>query len=87
MGLSPVFSQSTSERPVVVVIPFAPGGGTDVLARMTMPKIAEKLGTVAVIENRSGAAGGCPAARAVRRRPAVRARSRALRLAAHRAHR
>lgn len=57
MGLSPVFSQSTSERPLVVVIPFAPGGGTDVLARMTMPKIAEKLGTVAVIENRSGAAG------------------------------
>ena len=57
MGLSPVYSQSASDRPLSIVIPFAPGGGTDVLARMTMPKIAEKLGTVAVIENRSGAAG------------------------------
>lgn len=50
-------SQSSNDRPLAIVIPFAPGGGTDVLARMTMPKIAEKLGTVAVIENRSGAAG------------------------------
>jgi len=57
VGLSPVYGQGSSERPLMVVIPFAPGGGTDVLARMTMPKIAEKLGTVAVIENRSGAAG------------------------------
>jgi tripartite-type tricarboxylate transporter receptor subunit TctC len=57
MGLSPAYAQSASDKPLVVVIPFAPGGGTDVLARMTMPKIAEKLGTVAVIENRSGAAG------------------------------
>jgi len=57
MGLSPAHSQATNDRPLSIVIPFAPGGGTDVLARMTMPKIAEKLGTVAVIENRSGAAG------------------------------
>ncbi len=56
-GLSPAHSQAVSDRPLSIVIPFAPGGGTDVLARMTMPKIAEKLGTVAVIENRSGAAG------------------------------
>lgn len=55
--ISPAFGQSANERPLTIVIPFAPGGGTDVLARMTMPKIAEKLGTVAVIENRSGAAG------------------------------
>lgn len=55
--MSPAHAQSSGDRPLSVVIPFAPGGGTDVLARMTMPKIAEKLGTVAVIENRSGAAG------------------------------
>jgi tripartite-type tricarboxylate transporter receptor subunit TctC len=55
--MSPAHGQSSGDRPLSIVIPFAPGGGTDVLARMTMPKIAEKLGTVAVIENRSGAAG------------------------------
>ena len=54
---TPAYSQSAADRPITIVIPFAPGGGTDVLARMTMPRIAEKLGTVAVIENRSGAAG------------------------------
>ncbi len=57
IAMGPAHAQSTSERPLSIVIPFAPGGGTDVLARMTMPKIAEKLGTVAVIENRAGAAG------------------------------
>lgn len=56
-GMTPAHAQSVSERPMTIVIPFAPGGGTDVLARMTMPKVAEKLGTIAIIENRSGAAG------------------------------
>jgi tripartite-type tricarboxylate transporter receptor subunit TctC len=56
-SLPQAVAQPANERPIAIVIPFAPGGGTDVLARMTMPKIAEKLGTVAVIENRSGASG------------------------------
>ena len=46
--------QSLSDKPLNVVIPFAPGGGTDVLTRMVMPKVAEKLGVSIVIENRPG---------------------------------
>jgi len=40
-----------------VIIPFAAGGGTDILARMIIPKISEKLGVVGVVENKPGASG------------------------------
>ncbi len=51
------YAQGTADRPINVIIPFAPGGGTDVLARRIMPKIAEKLGTTVAIENKPGASG------------------------------
>lgn len=50
-------AQSASDKPMVVVIPFSPGGGTDILARIITPRIAEKLGTVGVVENKPGASG------------------------------
>ena len=55
--LPTTYAQSANDKPLNVVIPFAPGGGTDVLTRMVMPKVADKLGVTAVIENRPGAAG------------------------------
>lgn len=50
-----VFAQSGA--PMSVIIPFAAGGGTDILARMIVPKISEKLGVVGVTENKPGASG------------------------------
>lgn len=44
-------------RPIRVVVPIAPGGGTDILVRMISPKASALLGTSIVIENRSGADG------------------------------
>jgi tripartite-type tricarboxylate transporter receptor subunit TctC len=41
-------------RPIRVVIPAGPGGGTDILARLVVPKAAELLRTSIVIENRGG---------------------------------
>ncbi len=41
-------------RPVRVIIPAGPGGGTDILARLISPKAAAVLGTSIVIENRGG---------------------------------
>lgn len=45
------------ERPIKVYIGYAPGGSTDVVARLLSPKLGEKLGQPIVIENKPGAAG------------------------------
>jgi tripartite-type tricarboxylate transporter receptor subunit TctC len=44
-------------RPIRVVIPAGPGGGTDILARLVVPKAAEALRGTIVIENRGGGEG------------------------------
>ena len=44
-------------KPIRFVVPSSPGGGADVLARSLAPKLADALGKVIVVENRSGAGG------------------------------
>src|SRR3954468_15902214 len=50
-------AQSYPARPVRLIVPAAPGGGTDITARSVVPAIAENLGQPIVIENRGGAGG------------------------------
>src|SRR5262249_49702314 len=57
-------AQSYPTRPVTVVVGFAPGGGTDTVARVMQRKLAEYLGQTVIVENRAGA-GGTSAAAAV----------------------
>ena len=45
------------ERPITVVVPYAPGGGNDVLARALAGPMAQSLGQNLVVENRGGAGG------------------------------
>jgi tripartite-type tricarboxylate transporter receptor subunit TctC len=50
-------AQDYPSRPVRVVVPFPPGGGTDIVARIVTQKLGERLGANFVIDNRSGAGG------------------------------
>src|SRR5262245_65800681 len=50
------------ERNMTVVVPFPPGGASDVTARLTSNKLSERIGQSVIIENRAGADGGMGAA-------------------------
>lgn len=50
-------AQSFPAKPIRVVVPFPPGGGTDIVARAVSPKMSEVLGQPVIIENRAGAGG------------------------------
>jgi len=50
-------AQPFPSRPVTLVVPFSPGTGIDILARVIAPKLSEKWGEAVVVENKAGASG------------------------------
>jgi len=50
-------AQDWPAKPVRFIVPYPPGGGTDVIARIVQPRLSEALGQTIVIENRGGAGG------------------------------
>ncbi len=55
--VSTASAQAWPSKPVKVIVPFAPGGGSDIAARALTTKLSEALGQPFVIENRGGAGG------------------------------
>ena len=62
-------SQAWPSKPIKYIVNFAPGGTTDILARMIAPKISEALGQPVVVENKPGQAGSVGAAEVARAVP------------------
>ena len=62
-------AQSYPSRPIRQIVPFTPGGTTDILARTVGQKMTEALGVQVIIDNRPGAAGNIGAEAAAKAKP------------------
>jgi len=57
LGASGAAAQAWPAKPIRLMVPFPPGGSTDIVARIVAQKLGERLGQPLVIENRGGAGG------------------------------
>lgn len=57
------------DRPIRVIVPFAPGGSTDIVTRIVTSKMSDILGQSIVVENKGGAGGAIGAKEAARAKP------------------
>src|SRR5438445_127379 len=65
----PAWAQDWPAKPVRFIVPYPPGGGTDVIARIVQHPLSEALGQAIVIENRGGAGGAVGTEAAARSAP------------------
>ena len=67
--LRPAYAQASfPDRPLRLVVPYPPGGGTDAFARRFATRLGQELGQTIVVENRTGAAGAIGVQEALRSR-------------------
>ena len=62
-------AQAWPSRPIRIVVGFAPGGTTDVMARVMAQSLSESLGTSVVVDNKPGASGNVAAGEVIRAQP------------------
>ena len=68
-GAAPTFAQPYPQRPISVIVPFAAGGPTDVLARVLGQHMSQTLGQSVVVEDVTGAGGTLGSAKAAKAAP------------------
>jgi tripartite-type tricarboxylate transporter receptor subunit TctC len=66
---APLAVPAQGARTVRIIVPFTPGGSTDILARAIAPKLAQALGQNVVVDNKPGAGGSIGAAEAAKAEP------------------
>ena len=54
------------DKPVTMVVPFPPGGSTDLITRTLIPKLQDKVGGTLIVDNKAGATGTIGAGAVVR---------------------
>jgi tripartite-type tricarboxylate transporter receptor subunit TctC len=69
LGSTGAGAQAWPQKPVRFIVPFPPGGATDIAARLLGEKLTQAWGQTVIIENRGGAAGGVGAAEVARAAP------------------
>src|SRR5204862_5734099 len=69
IALGPSAQAAWPERPVTLIIPFAPGGPPDIIARILSATLGQALGQQLIIDNRAGAAGNIGMGQAARAKP------------------
>ena len=69
LAVTGVHAQDYPARAVRMIVPFAPGGASDLVARMISPKLIQELGQQVVVDNRGGASGNIGVELAARATP------------------
>lgn len=69
VAFSSVALAAYPDRPIRVIVPFAPGGSTDIVTRIVTTKMSEILGQSIVVENKGGAGGAIGAQEAAKAKP------------------